>query len=313
MLSVKALWKQDLRSAGFYSLKKLFGGGHFSTMSTYRQRWTMFVNFTAQQGVHNLHSVSLALVMEYVHHLADSVKAGDLAVSTAVNRLSCCNVVFRSLLGNDRFYVGPGDFLPQRRYVRTKIPGGLDRSRIIQAIDQLSAAGHHECAIMVFSWRFVGMRFKEAILQDYQRLQKNINDHGKINIREGTKNGRGRYIDRWVPVDSFIATQIEKASTLQGSRPNLMPVRPVTYIQTTRRVRRQYDQSRKKINLPHPHDLRAAYSCDRYFALTGFQAPVITGKRLASKDIDRAARKIISHELGHSRPSVCISYLGSAR
>ncbi len=60
------------------------------------------------------------------------------------------------------------------------------------------------------------------------------------------------------------------------------------------------------------HDLRAAYACDRYQQLTGYAAPAVVGARLADRETDVSARKIISAELGHGRIDVVAAYVGSA-
>ena len=57
------------------------------------------------------------------------------------------------------------------------------------------------------------------------------------------------------------------------------------------------------------HDLRAAYACRRYKELTGYPAPIISGK-IIDKEKDLIAREQISKELGHNRISVVSAYVG---
>ena len=61
------------------------------------------------------------------------------------------------------------------------------------------------------------------------------------------------------------------------------------------------------------HDMRAAYACERYQAITGYPAPVIAGKRQADKALDKKARTILAQELGHNRTDVVAAYIGSSR
>ena len=61
------------------------------------------------------------------------------------------------------------------------------------------------------------------------------------------------------------------------------------------------------------HDLRAAYACERYEALTGAPAPVVAGERRVERATDHAARAMISQEIGHGRIEVVAAYVGSAR
>ena len=61
------------------------------------------------------------------------------------------------------------------------------------------------------------------------------------------------------------------------------------------------------------HDMRAAFACERYHEITGYQAPVIIGARQAPKAIDTQARLILSQMLGHNRIDVIAAYVGSSK
>lgn len=312
MLGTKRFSERDLHSAALNALKIQFCGGHYSTIATYCRRWKAFVDFARDQGLHNISQITATLMIAYATHLVGRVNARSLSLSTAINRLSCCNVVLRCIFGHERFYLNPSDYFPNRNYVRKKIPGGLDYTGLKQAATLLVANGHNEYAIIFQAWRLFGMRFKEAVLQDYRRLLREAREFQLINIIEGTKNGRGRYIDRWIPIDAAMLSCLEFAARIQGLRRNLIS-ESGKYIRMEWRVRYHYRWIRRLFGLPHPHDLRAAYACHRYDAITGFPAPIIAGKRLAPKQIDREARKRIAYELGHSRVSVCVSYIGASK
>ena len=63
------------------------------------------------------------------------------------------------------------------------------------------------------------------------------------------------------------------------------------------------------------HGLRHHYAQARYAELTGWLAPLAggpTSKQLTSdqKALDREARMIVSHELGHAREQITVTYLG---
>ena len=65
----------------------------------------------------------------------------------------------------------------------------------------------------------------------------------------------------------------------------------------------------------HPHALRHSYAQERYFTITGLQAPVAGGLRYSDmneqeKSLYDRACKIISEELGHSRESIVRIYIG---
>src|SRR5574337_249853 len=58
------------------------------------------------------------------------------------------------------------------------------------------------------------------------------------------------------------------------------------------------------------HDLRAAYACERYKALTGHAAPCAGGE-IRDRERDAAARLAVAKELGHGRAEVAAEYLGA--
>ena len=60
------------------------------------------------------------------------------------------------------------------------------------------------------------------------------------------------------------------------------------------------------------HDLRAAYACERYEALTCHSAPCAGGE-IQDRAADQAARLEISAELGHGRAEVAAEYLGGRK
>ena len=110
--------------------------------------------------------------------------------------------------------------------------------------------------------------FKEASLLDTRKALRQARQHGRVNITQGTKGRRGKGSDRWIPVSNQWRA-MTKQTTINGF-----------------------------------HDMRAAYACERYQAITGYPAPVITGKRQADKALDQKARTILAQELGHNRTDV---------
>ncbi len=65
----------------------------------------------------------------------------------------------------------------------------------------------------------------------------------------------------------------------------------------------------------HPHALRHNYAQERYFSITGLQAPVAGGLKYSDmneqqKSLYDKACKIISEELGHSRETIVRTYIG---
>ncbi|MDR5900380.1 hypothetical protein QC823_15550 [Halomonas vilamensis] len=72
---------------------------------------------------------------------------------------------------------------------------------------------------------------------------------------------------------------------------------------------RETRETLQKHGVDRLHDLRSAYACERYQALTGHAAPVLGGN--APRELDRTARQQIASELGHGRTDITNSYLGA--
>ena len=87
----------------------------------------------------------------------------------------------------------------------------------------------------------------------------------------------------------------------------------MNYAQWRDHAYNQWRSATKRTAINGFHDMRAAYACERYQAITGFPSPVITGMRQADKAIDTQARAIISQELGHNRIDVIAAYIGSSK
>ena len=133
--------------------------------------------------------------------------------------------------------------------------------------------------------------------------------HGAVNITEGTKGGRGRRVDRWVPVSATALASLRRAAAAQGQARNLVPPH-LGWRQWTDHLHHMWAGVREQHGLGKLHDLRAAYACERYQTLAGAAAPAASGARVASSEVDRAARAVIAQELGHGRTDVVAAYVG---
>ena len=130
-------------------------------------------------------------------------------------------------------------------------------------------------------------------------------ERGVVTITAGTKGGRARE----VPVSERALASLERAAQAQGGDRSLVPASETwqSWREGTLREARELVQAHTGAGL---HDLRAAYACDRYEAITGHAAPVVAGERLADRGVDREARMTIAEELGHGRIDVVSAYVG---
>jgi len=83
--------------------------------------------------------------------------------------------------------------------------------------------------------------------------------HGAINVTEGTKGGRGRRIDRWVPVSATALESLRRAAKVQGEARNLVPPH-LSWRQWNDHLHHVWAGVRGPHGLGMLHDLRAAYA-----------------------------------------------------
>lgn len=246
--------------------------------------------------------------------MRDMVKRGDLAVSTAQNRLSSVNRTMAALRGDQYVKLpSPSKALGmQRTGVRHSVPQGQDREQVKQIVDALCSHHHPRAAAIVLLARTTGMRLREAILADLPRLSREANACGKINIQDGTKGGRaGASAPRWITVNEHVQSALGFAQRVSpGSGRNLIAPHE-SYQNVLQEIIRPARDLLHAHNLKGFHELRAAYACERYEQITHHRAPLNGGQCcLVDRNLDREARRQISYELGHGRIDVVSAYIG---
>ena len=191
--------------AGPQALKDMFGGGHYGTVKAHCDRWQAFVKWCRSEhgpGINDARQIDRKVLVDYAAYLRDMVRRGDLASSTAQNRLSSVNRTMAALRGDQCGKLSsPSKALGmQRTGVRHSVPQGQDREHVKQIVDAL-CCHHLRAAAIVLLARATGMRLREAILADLPRLSREAQDLGWINIQDGTKGGRaGASAPRWITV-----------------------------------------------------------------------------------------------------------------
>ena len=299
--------------AGAQALRDSYGDGHYATVAAHSERWGQFANWAkATQEVRDARDVSVETVFAYGETLAEQVRQQTMSVAYAQNLLSSVNVVLAALRGDRAIRISPAKLVGERRHVRDIPPAGLDRTAVQQVVQSLCAAGHEQVAAVVELARDLGLREREASMLDARAALREATSGGRVNITAGTKGGRGHHVDRWVPVSERAMDSLRRAASAQGSSRNLIPAE-LTWRAWNDHVHHIWAGARSRRGLEKLHDLRAAYACERYLALTGQAAPVVAGRRLVDAHADRQARITIAHELGHARIDVVSAYIGGSR
>ncbi|PFG26124.1 integrase-like protein [Pseudomonas lurida] len=308
---------RQLSYAGLQALKDMFGGGHYGTVKAHCDRWQVFVKWCRSElgpGINDARQIDLKVLADYAAHLRDVVGRGELAVSTAQNRISSVNRTMAALRGDQCVKLpSPSKALGmQRTGVRQSVPQGQDREQVKQIVDALCSCHQLRAAAIVLLARATGMRLREAILADLPRLSREAKDLGRINIQDGTKGGRaGASAPRWIAVDGYVRGALGFARQVSpaGSRNLLAPHE--SYLNFLQEIIRPARDILHAHILKGFHELRAAYACERYEQITQHHAPINGGQCCqVDRNLDRQARRQISYELGHGRIAVVSAYIG---
>jgi len=299
------------------ALNEHFANGHKGTVKTHTERSKLFYDWLVEEhDIRDIRLITIDILSEYSLYLKLLMNEEEIAVSTATNRISSVNVVLEIIRGDCKVRINEISKALERKrcYIRRSAPDGMDISQVHMLHKELIASGHPRSAAIVLLARSTGMRLRECILADLPRITRE-DANNRINIQDGCKGGRsGAFAPRWISVTDEILYALNYARQVSpvGSRNLLAP--DETYI---RFIRREVNPSRTIMKLhgvKGPHELRAAFACDRYKSLVGTAAPVFPYPERADiqdRDTVRAARQVISRELGHERLEVTNSYLGS--
>lgn len=303
------LGSRDMGKAGQYALNNAakMGGVSFSTAATNGERWQQFAQWARDQGIKKMEDVTADAVTQYGRELAARVESGALSAATAQNYVSAVNGVMQIATQGDWKSVSPTKSceIDTRCRVREDQPGALDRSAYARAVEAVREQVGERAAAVVELARELGLRSKEASLLDAKGALAEARERGAVTISDGTKGGREREVPA---ISAQQLAALERAAQAQGDARAVMP--PGENWQQWRegalRDARELVQQHTSGGL---HDLRAAYACERYEALTGHAAPCAGGE-IADRDLDHVARLAVAEELGHGRIDVTTEYLG---
>jgi len=308
---------RQLSYAGPQALKDMFGGGHYGTVKAHSDRWQTFVRWCRSDqglGINDARQIDRKVLADYAAYLRDMVMRGDLAVSTAQNRISSVNRTMTALRGDQRVKLpSPSNALGmQRTGIRHSVPQGQDREQVKKIVDALCRDHQQRAAAIVLLARATGMRLREAILADLPRLSREANDLSRINIQDGTKGGRaGASAPRWIAVDHHVQDALGFARQVSPASSSNLIAPDESYLTVLQEIIRPARDVLHAHNLKGFHELRAAYACERYEQITQRPAPINSGQCCqVDRNLDREARWQISCELGHGRIDVVAAYIG---
>lgn len=286
-----------LSYAGPQALKDMFGGGHYGTVKAHCDRWQAFVKWCRSghgPGINDARQIDRKVLADYAAYLREAIGRGDLAISTAQNRLSSVNRTMAALRSDQNVKLpSPSKALgTQRTGDRQSVPQGQDRKQVIQIVKALCRQHQLRAAAIVLLARATGMRLRETILADLPRLSREACDLGRINIQDGTKGGRaGASAPRWISMDEHARGALRFAQRVSpaGSRNLIAPHE--SYFHVLQDIVRPARDILHAHNLKGFHELRAAYACERYEQITQHPVPISGGQCCqVDRHLDREAR-----------------------
>ena len=289
-----------------------YGRGNYGTRHTNRNRLVHFESYLGTRGIRDLREVSVATVLEYAAYLKDAVKDDHLALATAVNYLSCVNVLMQAARGDQRCAVSPADTIGRRSRARVSAPQGLEMTTVWSAAEKARDEGHFDLAVAIAVCRLAGARIREAALLDIRRAATSIARWGVLTITRGSKGNRAKVIPREIVVPARLGDWLAELGPRLPTR-NLIAA-DETFNDWYQGAYSRYRPIAQQFGLHSGfHDLRAAWACDGYRLITEFDAPCIAGRRIAGGDDDKGARISLARDLGHSRIDVVSAYVGGRR
>lgn len=301
--------------AGHQALKDIYGRGHFGTVASHTQRWRQFCHWArSTYGINDVCAIDQPLLERYAADLAERVEDETLSVSYAQNLIVSANIALEAMRQDKEIRIeSPASWVGKRQTVRTRVPDGMDWADMDHLVASLRQKSLHRAAIIVLLCRSFGVRLREAILANLAGWQRQSRENGQIDIREGTKGGRGKEVERWVPVSERGRVALREAIQVRsrlGGQNLLRPDESFDDLVNDGEVHR----ARKilhEFGVKGYHELRAAWACERYEEMSGATAPVLqTGTSLGQNN-DDPFRLILARELGHDRVDVVAAYIGA--
>lgn len=301
--------------AGHHALKDIYGRGHFGTVASHAQRWRQFCHWArSNYRINDACAIDQSLLESYAADLAERVEDETLAVSYAQNLIVSVNITLEALRQDKIIRIdSPASWVGKRQIVRTRVPDGMDWSDIDRLVACLRQKKLHRAAAIVLLCRSFGIRLREAILANLTDWQRQARELKQIDIREGTKGGRGKEVERWVTVSERGRLALREAVHVKkqlGGQNLLKPDENFDDLVNDGEVHR----ARKilhEFGIKGYHELRAAWACERYEEISGATAPILQAVTSPGHEIDDQVRLTLARELGHDRIDVVAAYIGA--
>jgi hypothetical protein len=314
-------WGKKIGWAGEQALDDYYGQGRHGTVATHTSHWSVFTKYLNEEhGIRDASDITQSVLEAYADMLSILVAEEIKDVAYCQNLLSGVNVTLEAMSGNSQIRIeSPSEAVGRRLTSRTEPPTGYQWDQVREIADHLHRQGFLRARIVVLLCRHFGVRLREAVLADIAKWIKQAHKKNAIDIRQGTKGGRGREVERWVNVTYDGLCLLQEASLLVksiGSTNNNLLQEKESYDDFVNCGEIHRARSHlHNFQVKGYHDLRSSWACERYEQITGIPAPVFKSEIQIDKKTDRNARLILAKELGHGdeRVEVVSQYVGALK
>jgi hypothetical protein len=290
------------------ALQKILGD-RFSTIANHVARFRLFARFCKKHKTTNAVFITQELFELYADTTKTRVINGDISVSYAHNLISSVNVVMHAFRRDNQIWLSPKKLFGPRCHIRQIAPN-MKLTSVRLACREIQNNAGSDIAMLIWLARILGLRLREAVLIDAKTALKQALNTGFVDIRKGTKGGRGKKVERLISTNKRIVFALALAVIIQGKRHSFIP-EDEKLITFYRRIHRTALPMLKDFDIAKIHDLRTAFACDEYKLEIGCDAPVISGFSVKKTENVKKGLAKISEKLGHDREYIIDSYCGS--
>jgi hypothetical protein len=290
---------------------------HYGTRRSHKIRVRIFAQFCRRQGIRDARAIDHEVITAYGEYLRHRLKQPftwpdgetDKIISTsyAHNLISTVNTCMHAMRRDDELHLSARKALKVARSNIRKTQIEADIADTKTAADRMVAAGMGRGAAVVMFARAWGMRPNEAMLQDLDRMKREVAETGTATILEGTKGGR-KCQSRAVPAGELQREALDFALSVRPPESRCLLSKTDNAVSFYRAVLNRCRRILKKLGIPSYRELRSGFAQDVYEEIV--QGPSPLRGPIRDRVLDRIAREEIARLLGHARLQVASSYIG---
>lgn len=288
-----------MASRFFYQVSGLLNHHSPSSFSTKSERFKILRLVDKQLGELGFKRLKMhGLKAKHIKALLLRWEEEGLSPGTIKNRMAhvrwlCEKIGKKGMISSSNTTMG----IPLRQYVTNE-----NKAREL-TVDQVDLIPDQYLKISLQLQAAFGLRREECM-----KMHPGKADAGDHLLLESSWCKGGR--DRSIPILTGEQRELLELAKVMAKGGSLIP-QARKYVEQMKR----YENVCIRIGLNKAHGLRHRYAHQRYFALTGFECPAVSGVSVVSLSgeerlSDRQAREIITRELGHERLQVTSVYLG---